>query len=113
MSTGRTEALRQETTGWHGPGRDTVPDDSGVGSSSVPANGVDRSVDTGAEVITASLGGRASRTSEAAVDNVWNDATALVGRGHRTVTGPWPVGGRADSPPASMVVSPASPGPRR
>ena len=55
-----------------------VLNDSGVGSSSSLANGIDWSVNNGAKVINMSLGVRASRTLESAVNNAWNKSVVLV-----------------------------------
>ena len=55
-----------------------VLNDSGIGSSSALANGINWAVSNGAKVINMSLGVRASRTLEAAVDNAWNQGAVLV-----------------------------------
>jgi thermitase len=55
-----------------------VLNDSGVGSSSSLANGINWSVNNGAKVINMSLGVRASRTLESAVNNAWNKGVVLV-----------------------------------
>ncbi|MDQ0117883.1 thermitase [Pseudarthrobacter defluvii] len=55
-----------------------VLNDSGVGSSSSLASGIDWAVSNGARVINMSLGVRASRTLEAAVNNAWNKGVVLV-----------------------------------
>lgn len=55
-----------------------VLSDSGVGSSSGLANGIDWAVSNGAKVINMSLGVRASRTLETAVNNAWNAGVVLV-----------------------------------
>ncbi|MEX5271330.1 S8 family serine peptidase [Kocuria sabuli] len=55
-----------------------VLNDSGIGSSSSLANGIDWAVDNGAKVINMSLGVRASRTLESAVNNAWNRGAVLV-----------------------------------
>ncbi|MFI7579538.1 S8 family serine peptidase [Kocuria kalidii] len=55
-----------------------VLNDSGVGSSSSLANGINWSVNNGAKVINMSLGVRASRTLESAVNNAWNNGVVLV-----------------------------------
>lgn len=55
-----------------------VLNDSGVGSSSGLANGINWSVNNGAKVINMSLGVRASRTLESAVNNAWNKGAVLV-----------------------------------
>ena len=55
-----------------------VLNDSGVGSSSSLANGINWAVNNGAKVINMSLGVRASRTLEAAVNNAWSKGVVLV-----------------------------------
>lgn len=55
-----------------------VLNDSGVGSSSSLANGINWSVNNGAKVINMSLGVRSSRTLESAVNNAWNKGVVLV-----------------------------------
>lgn len=55
-----------------------VLNDSGVGSSSSLANGINWSVSNGAKVINMSLGVRSSRTLQAAVDNAWSKGVVLV-----------------------------------
>lgn len=55
-----------------------VLNDSGVGSSSTVANGINWAVNNGAKVINMSLGSRASRTLEAAVNNAWSKGVVLV-----------------------------------
>lgn len=55
-----------------------VLNDSGVGSSSSVANGINWAVSSGAKVINMSVGARASRTLEAAVNNAWNKGAVLV-----------------------------------
>jgi thermitase len=55
-----------------------VLNDSGVGSSSGLANGINWAVSNGAKVINMSIGVRASRTLEAAVNNAWNQGVVLV-----------------------------------
>ncbi len=50
----------------------------GVGSSSGLANGINWTVSSGAKVINMSLGARASRTLETAVNNAWNQGVVLV-----------------------------------
>ena len=55
-----------------------VLNDSGVGSSSGLASGIDWAVSNGAKVINMSLGVRASRTLETAVNNAWSKGVVLV-----------------------------------
>ncbi|MDQ0679638.1 thermitase [Arthrobacter pascens] len=55
-----------------------VLNDSGVGSSSGLAEGINWSVSNGAKVINMSLGVRASRTLETAVNNAWSKGVVLV-----------------------------------
>ena len=55
-----------------------VLNDSGVGSSSALANGINWAVSSGAKVINMSLGVRASRTLETAVNNAWSKGVVLV-----------------------------------
>ncbi len=55
-----------------------VLDDNGVGSSSGLANGINWAVSNGAKVINMSLGVRASRTLETAVNNAWSKGVVLV-----------------------------------
>lgn len=61
----------------------TIPDgkvlnDSGIGSTSSLANGINWAVSNGAKVINMSLGVRASRTLENAVNNAWSKGVVLV-----------------------------------
>jgi thermitase len=55
-----------------------VLNDSGVGSSSSLANGINWAVSNGAKVINMSLGVPASRTLETAVNNAWSKGVVLV-----------------------------------
>jgi len=55
-----------------------VLNDSGVGSSSGLANGINWAVSNGAKVINMSIGVRASRTLETAVNNAWSQGVVLV-----------------------------------
>jgi thermitase len=55
-----------------------VLNDSGVGSSSSLANGINWAVSNGARVINMSIGVRASRTLETAVNNAWSKGVVLV-----------------------------------
>jgi thermitase len=55
-----------------------VLNDSGVGSTSSVANGINWAVSNGARVINMSIGVRASRTLETAVDNAWSKGVVLV-----------------------------------
>jgi thermitase len=55
-----------------------VLNDSGVGSSSGLANGINWAVSNGAKVINMSLGVRASRTLEMAINNAWSKGVVLV-----------------------------------
>lgn len=55
-----------------------VLNDSGIGSSSSLANGIDWAVSNGAKVINMSIGVRASRTLETAVNNAWSRGVVLV-----------------------------------
>ncbi|WP_104138929.1 S8 family serine peptidase [Arthrobacter sp. ZGTC131] len=55
-----------------------VLNDSGVGSSSGLANGINWAVNNGAKVINMSIGVQASRTLETAVKNAWSKGVVLV-----------------------------------
>ena len=55
-----------------------VLNDSGIGSSSGLADGINWAVSNGAKVINMSLGVRASRTLETAVNNAWSKGVVLV-----------------------------------
>lgn len=55
-----------------------VLNDSGMGSTSALADGINWAVSNGAKVINMSLAVRASRTLEAAVNNAWNKGVVLV-----------------------------------
>ncbi|GAA1764063.1 S8 family peptidase [Pseudarthrobacter sulfonivorans] len=55
-----------------------VLNDSGVGSSSSVANGINWAVSNGAKVINMSIGVPASRTLETAVNNAWSNGVVLV-----------------------------------
>ena len=55
-----------------------VLNDSGIGSSSGLVNGINWAVSNGAKVINMSLGVRASRTLETAVNNAWSKGVVLV-----------------------------------
>ena len=55
-----------------------VLNDSGIGSSSSLASGINWAVSNGAKVINMSLGVRASRTLETAVNNAWSQGVVLV-----------------------------------
>jgi thermitase len=55
-----------------------VLNDSGVGSSSSLANGINWAVSNGAKVINMSIGVRASRTLESAVNSAWSKGVVLV-----------------------------------
>jgi thermitase len=55
-----------------------VLDDRGIGSSSGLANGINWAVSNGAKVINMSIGVRASRTLETAINNAWSKGVVLV-----------------------------------
>ncbi|MBD1543029.1 S8 family serine peptidase [Arthrobacter sp. IA7] len=55
-----------------------VLDDNGVGSTSAVVNGINWAVSNGAKVINMSIGVRASRTLETAVNNAWSKGVVLV-----------------------------------
>ncbi|MFP5366415.1 MAG: S8 family serine peptidase, partial [Actinomycetes bacterium] len=55
-----------------------VLNDSGGGSTSALANGINWATNSGAKVINMSLAVRPSRTLEAAVNNAWNKGAVLV-----------------------------------
>lgn len=55
-----------------------ILNDSGVGSSSGLASGINWAVSSGAKVINMSVGVRASRTLETAVNNAWSKGVVLV-----------------------------------
>ena len=55
-----------------------VLNDSGAGSSSGLANGINWAVANGAKVINMSIGVRASRTLETAINNAWSKGVVLV-----------------------------------
>jgi thermitase len=55
-----------------------VLDDRGIGSSSGLANGINWAVSNGAQVINMSIGVRASRTLETAINNAWSKGVVLV-----------------------------------
>jgi thermitase len=55
-----------------------VLNDSGVGSSSSVANGINWAVNNGAKVINMSIGVPTSRTLETAVNNAWSKGVVLV-----------------------------------
>ena len=55
-----------------------VLNDSGIGSTSALADGINWAVSNGAKVINMSLGVRASRTLETAVNNAWSQGVVLV-----------------------------------
>jgi thermitase len=81
---GSVAATANNTTGVAGvcPGcsilAGKVLNDSGVGSSSSVADGINWAVSNGAKVINMSLGVRASRTLETAVNNAWSKGVVLV-----------------------------------